>query len=242
MIRNRSIKFILLTLLISVSLFSSKAQTTLPDLQATTQKGINVLSWMCQYDGIKSIAVQRSNDSIYNFTTIGYVKETKKGTQGYVDGHPLPGNNFYRLYIAFNSDLTWYSNRIKIHIDSSQLMQKAVLPPNDSLQKMLGTIITNDGSSINTSAITSYTYTRSQYVFTNPFTGHINIELPDDMDAKDVYSLKFFNQQNAKVFEVPKVSEQSVILDKRNFQRKGLYKFELLKNSKLIESGFVTIY
>lgn len=241
MIRNRSIRFLLLVLFASLTAFLSKAQTTLPDIQATTQKGINVLSWICQYDGIKSIAVQRSSDSIYNFATIGYVKDLKKGTQGYVDGHPLPGNNFYRLYIAFNSDLTWYSNRIKVHIDSAQLMQKAVLPPNDSLQKML-TEMAGGGETINTSNITSYTYIRSQYVFTNPFTGHINIELPDDLNAKDVYALKFFNQQNVKIFEVPKVVEQSVILDKRNFQKKGLYKFELFKNSKIIETGYVTIY
>lgn len=242
MICRRSISyFLFLPLLLAFSIFST-AQTALPDLQATSQKGINVLSWLCQYEGIKSIAVQRSHDSIYNYTTIGYVKDTKKGVQGYVDGHPLPGNNFYRLYIAFNSDLTWYSNRIKIYIDSSQLMQKAVLPPNDSLQKMLNTSLTDGENSINTSAITSYTYTRSQYIFTNPFTGHINIELPDDMNPKDVYSIKFFNQENVQIFEVPKVSEQSVILDKRNFQRKGLYKFELLKNAKLLESGFVTIY
>lgn len=242
MIRNCFVRLILLIFVFSVSFFSGKAQAVLPDIQSQTQKGINILSWVCQYEGIKSIAVQRSADSIYNFATIGYVKNLKKGVQGYVDGHPLPGKNFYRLYIAFNSDLTWYSNRIKVYIDSSQLMEKSVLPPNDSLQKMLGSMVSEGGTSINTSAITTYTYTRSQYVFTNPFTGHINVELPDNTAFQDVFSLKFFNQDNAKIFEVPKVSEQSVILDKRNFQRKGLYKFELLKNSKVIESGFVTIY
>lgn len=220
----------------------SFAQATLPDMQILTQKGVNILSWVCQYDGIKSIAVQRSSDSVFNFATIGYVKNTKKGTQGYIDGHPLPGNNFYRLYIAFNSDLTWYSNRVKIKIDSAQLMQKAVLPPNDSLQNMLGNIITNDGKTEDLSGVVTYSYVRSQYVFTNPFTGHINIELPDDAKVQDVFSLRFFDAKNTPVLDVPKVAEHSVILDKRNFQRKGLYKFELLKNNKVVETGYVTIY
>ena len=96
-----------------------KAQPVLPDIVGATDKGINVLSWTSQYDGIKSIAVQRSSDSVYNFATIGYVKNLKKVTQAFIDGHPVPGNNWYRLYINFNSDLTWYSNRFKIFVDSA---------------------------------------------------------------------------------------------------------------------------
>ncbi|HTN47443.1 MAG TPA: hypothetical protein VL098_13925 [Flavipsychrobacter sp.] len=239
MIRSVAISVIVL-ILVSWSV-TTRAQAVLPDLQIDTQKGINVLSWLAQFDGIKSIAVQRSSDSIYNFTTIGYVKNVKKGAQGYVDAHPLPGKNFYRLYIAFNSDLTWYSNRIKIVIDSTQLLQKTVLPPNDSLQKMV-TAILEEGGVPDASTISTYSYTRSQYVFTNPFTGHINIELPEEISSQDVYSLRFFDSRNVRVFDVPKVSEQSVILDKRNFQRKGMYKFEMKKNNKVIETGFVTIY
>lgn len=212
----------------------------LPDVQALTQKGVNILSWMNQYDGIKSIAVQRSNDSVYNFATIGYVKNLKKGLEGFIDGHPSPGTNWYRLYIVFSSDLTWYSNRTKLFVDSAMLMQQRVLPPNDSLQKMVNTLSLSAAPDAN--EISAYTYIRSQYVFTNPFTGHVNIELPDSTDKKSIYSLVFFDQKNKQVLEVPKISEHSVILDKRNFQRKGLYKFELKKDKTLLESGYITIY
>ena len=107
----------------------------LPDMIGATDKGINVLSWNCQYDGLKFIAVQRSADSVFNYVTIGYVKNTKQGPQAYIDGHPLPGDNWYRLNIGFSSDLTWNSNRLKIHIDSATLLAKGVVPPNDSLQR-----------------------------------------------------------------------------------------------------------
>lgn len=219
----------------------SKAQVTLPDIQVVTQNGANIISWMCQYDGIKSISVQRSHDSVYNFSTIGFVQNIKKGPQAFIDGHPLPGNNYYRLYIAFSSDLTWYSNRIKVVLDSAQLLQKTVLPPNDSLQKMVGKITTSNGTT-DVSSLSTYSYVRSQYVFTNPFTGHINIELPEDKNPHDVFSIRFFNADNARIFDVPKIPEASVVLDKRNFQKKGVYKFELLKNNKIIERGYVTIY
>ena len=202
----------------------SLCQPPLPDLQAVSSKGVNVISWLSTFDGIKSIAVQRSNDSVYNYSTIGYVKDLKKGVQAFIDGHPNPGVNWYRLYIVFSSDLTWFSNRAKLVVDSADIMSKRVLPPNDSLQKMVTTI-------------------RSQYVFTNPFTGHVNVELPDTADRKNVYSLTFFDQKDNQVLEVPKVAEQSIIIDKRNFQRKGIYKFELRKdNVTLIEKGYITIY
>ncbi len=237
MIRSLSLSLYIVFLLFFTG--SAVAQPMLPDMQAVTQKGLNILSWVNQYDGIKSIAVQRSSDSIYNFTTIGYVKNLKKGPQAFVDGHPNPGKNFYRLYIAFSSDLTWYSNRIKLLVDSSQLMQQGVLPPNDSLQKM----ISATSSSIpDASELSAYTYIRSQYVFTNPFTGHINVELPEGAEKKTNFSLRFFDQKSRQVLDIPKVSENSVIIDKRNFQRKGIYKFELRKESDVLETGYITVY
>ena len=234
-------KHIALAIVALMMIGTTKAQSTLPDIEIFSQKGVNVINWICPYDGIKSIAVQRSNDSIYNFTTIGYVKNTAKGAQAFVDGHPTPGKNYYRLYIAFSSDLTWYSNRVRIFVDSAQLMQQAVMPPNDSLQRMVNTLSLGNNPS-NVSSIPEYNYVRSQYVFTNPFTGHINIELPDTYDKQAIYSLVFYNDKNRKVLEIDKMSESSLVLDKHNFQRKGIYKFELTKNRTLLEKGFVTIY
>ena len=218
----------------------AQAQPSLPDIQALNQNGMNILSWTSPYDGIKSIAVQRSSDSTYNFTTIGYVKNLKKGIQAFIDGHPNPGVNWYRLYIVFSSDLTWLSNRAMMYVDSAQLVVKAVLPPNDSLQKMATKLVLNDMSDV--SEISEYTYIRSQYVFTNPFTGHINVELPENANRKSNFAIRFFDQKNRQILEVPKVSEPFVIIDKRNFQRKGIYKFELTRDRELLETGYITVY
>jgi hypothetical protein len=228
-----------------------KAQPLLPDIAGTTERGVNIISWSCQYDGIKSIAVQRSRDSAYNYVTTGYVKNLKKGVQAFIDGHPAPGNNWYRLYIVFNSDLTWYSNRINLRVDSMQLMkQDVVLPPNDSLQKIITTNgndsmqkivrkiaikITSDESEIN-----PLTYIKSQYIFTNPLTGHVNMELPEVKEHK--YSVKFFNQKDQLILEVPRVAESPVIIDKRNFQNKGFYKFILKRDNSQFETGYISIY
>jgi hypothetical protein len=242
MIRNSFLTLYLSCFLTVFCSVAAYAQPVLPDVMAVSQNGVNVLSWTNQYDGIKSIAVQRSSDSVYNFATIGYVKNLKKGAQAFIDGHPNPGNNWYRLYIVFSSDLTWFSNRARLFVDSAQLMKKGVLPPNDSLQKMVNTLSLSNGTVPDPSEINAYTYIRSQYVFTNPFTGHVNVELPDSTDKKSTFSLVFFDGKNKQVLEVPKISEHNVIIDKRNFQRKGIYKFEMRRNRDLLETGYITIY
>jgi hypothetical protein len=222
----------------------------LPDLGAGTSNAINFLSWTCQYDGIKSIGVQRSNDSIYNFTTIGYVANTKQGVQAYIDGHPMPGKNFYRLYIIFSSDLTWYSNRIRVDVSEDELLaQKLVLPPNDSLQKYInskdtGTPLKEIMAKVNLSATSAdqsaFTYAKSQYIYTNPLTGHVNIEVQDVLRNK--YNVRFYDYTNKEVLEIPKVMASPAIIDKRNFQKKGIFKFVLKKNNALVETGYITIY
>ena len=241
-----------LCIICTVTVLNLSAQPLLPDITGTTEKGVNIISWNCQYDGIKSIAVQRSGDSSYNYITAGYVKGLKKGVQAFIDGHPAPGNNWYKLYIVFNSDLTWYSNRINLKVDSAQLMkQQVVLPPNDSLQKIISTNngsdslqrivnkisikITSDESEIN-----PLTYIKSQYIFTNPLTGHVNMELPESKEHK--YSVRFYNQKDKMILEVPRISASPVIIDKRNFQQKGLYKFILKRDNSQFEMGYISIY
>lgn len=231
----------------------SQAQVPLlPDLSAGSEKAINFLSWNCQYEGVKSIAVQRSNDSVYNYVTVGYVKNIRPGVQAYIDGHPQPGKNFYRLYIVFDSDLTWYSNRVRVNVSEDELLsQGMVLPPNDSLQKFINSKDSNNPlkdiiGKVSLSATSadadqnSFSYIKSQYIYTNPLTGHVNIELPEVL--KNKYNVKFYDGNNKEILEVPRVMASPAIIDKRNFQRKGIFKFVLKRNNTQLETGYITIY
>lgn len=265
---------ILILLVLAAATERTIAQPILPELTGATDKGINVISWTCQYDGLKSISVQRSSDSVFNYVTVGYVKNLKKGPQAFIDGHPAPGDNWYRLYIVFNSDLTWYSNRFKLSVDSAAIIAKGVLPPNDSLQKLAsrvrmdsmvvkrGNIVVRNENGIEPYTVDSlmadvpklllsvsipepeeidaYSYIKSQYVFTNPFTGHVNLEIPDVKQHH--YSVRFLNSDNKEVLDIQRVTEPKIIIDKRNFQKTGLYKFELRKDRDKLESGYITIY
>ena len=119
--------------------YASLAQPTLPDLTGNGEKGLVLLSWICQYDGVKSIAVLRSADSSFNYSTVGYVKKLYKGVQAFADGHPMPGRNYYRLSIVFNSGLTWNSNHYGVYVDSAVLRNARLMPSNEALQKLIVT-------------------------------------------------------------------------------------------------------
>lgn len=225
-----------LALLFSINIVSF-AQPELPAISAVTEGGISVLSWTNPYEsGLKSISVQRSADSNYNFATIGYVTNLKKGVQSFVDAHPMVGKNWYRVVIVFSSEMEWRSNLGKVIVDSSAIANRKPLPPSDSLQKL----ISQSGNAAAINSVATVSYPKSQYVFTNPFTGNVNIEIQDAL--KDSYYLIFYDQNDKEVLKIPRINDKIVILDKRNFQTTGLFKFKLFKNKTEFDKGYVTIY
>ncbi|MFT4061813.1 MAG: hypothetical protein QM642_05580 [Edaphocola sp.] len=213
------------------------AQPQLPDIAVVTQGGLNVISWNNPYEnGLKSIAIQRSADSNYNFSTVGYVTSAKKGVQSFVDAHPLVGKNWYRVILTFTSDMEWKSNLGMVTVDSAAIANRKPLPPSDSLQKLIAA--GNNTAAIN--SLNTVSYPKSQYVFANPFTGNVNIEIGDVFEH--TYQLVFYDQNDKQVLKVPRINDKVVILDKRNFQNTGLFKFKLLKDQQEFDKGYVTIY
>lgn len=133
---RRSVLLLLCLVTISCAVH---AQPTLPEIIGDEENGLVLLSWTCQYDGVKSIAVLRSADSSFNYSTIGYVKKLYKGVQAFADGHPMPGKNYYKLSIVFNSGLTWGSLHYGVYVDSIAVRKGRALPSNEALQKMIVT-------------------------------------------------------------------------------------------------------
>lgn len=94
---------------------STWAQPMLPSVRSDVHNGVVQLSWISQYDGIKSIGVKRSTDSIGNYKTIGELRSPQKGVQQFVDNNPDSGCNYYKLNITFRSGLNWTSNICSVH-------------------------------------------------------------------------------------------------------------------------------
>jgi hypothetical protein len=72
----------------------------------------------------------------------------------------------------------------------------------------------------------------SKFIYTER-DGNITINLPNA--GLHHYSVKFFDEKSAPLFDITEVKEQSLLIDKVNFLRSGWYKFELYEDGKLKE-------
>jgi hypothetical protein len=91
--------------LILVSIFNlpyAKAQDTLPGFTASLKSNGKVLiSWRNGYPSVNQISIQRSNDSLRNFTTLLTVPDPQIPENGFVDSKPGITKMYYRIFILF---------------------------------------------------------------------------------------------------------------------------------------------
>ncbi len=211
----------LLTLGIQVTGWS---QDTLPHIGVVESGGANRLSWIAPYKGIRTIGVQRSADSLYNYSTIGYVHDPSLKENGFEDRKFQMGRNYYRLYIELSGGKLVYSKPALI-MDSPMV---TVTLPQPGRPVMLpaapGEI---PKAPVKKKVIP---YAPSLYVYTNQ-EGNVNISI--SRSQGDHYSLKFFDTSGVNIFTVPAITQNFLILDKSNFLHSGWFNFELYDNDKL---------
>ncbi|MCF8294292.1 MAG: hypothetical protein K9I70_10815 [Chitinophagaceae bacterium] len=324
---------------------TSALPAPLPAIMVSTEQAENNLTWYCQYEGVKSISVQRSADSVRNFTTIGLINAPKKGNGTYRDLHPTVGKNYYRLSIAFGGDLEWFSNTYKIILDSATIakvqQEKAaaalaiiesmkaaeaaaqaaaeqqaaseralnalkeearVAKLNEAAEKKAAQLEKEKAAAATAALIKAakkvdniaqektealaemkaksnvdklekekatptaeskldkkvakkeksnlliepvvapppFTFVPSTKIYTNSNTGHVTIKLEDAWNRR--YSIRFYDPSKNEVLRISRVSKPSLVLDKNNFNSRGIYSFQLFDGSAIIDTGFVTIY
>lgn len=228
-------------LLFSINVSKAQPAPTLPEIEAITKNGINLLRWVNPYtNGVQSVSIQRSSDSVADFGTIGLFEDVKNPNQAFIDSRPQLGKNWYHVVVLFTSGASWVSNNVLLKLDSSQIASRKPLPLNDSLQKIVAKLPTIAPEKVVEDVNQQAAYPKSKYVYTDQFNGNIDISLPD-ADAND-YKLSFYNQSGQEVLTIPRINDTAVILDKRNFQTTGLFHFKLLKNKEKFAEGTVTIY
>lgn len=241
---NRFKKTIFFIIFICISSIGF-AQPQLPAISIQTKNGINILTWVNPYtSNVASVTVQRSADSNYNFSTIGVVKDISSAVQTYADLRPLAGANWYKVVVTFKSDIDWKSNVYKVVVDSADIAKRGAILSTDSIQTIVNKVVEESGKvdfeKINSNLKTA-TYPTSQLIYTNPFTGNISIELPEV--RKHNYSVVFMDLNGKEIMKIPRVREVEIILDKRNFQNSGTYRFVIYdNNTEEVEKGYITIY
>jgi hypothetical protein len=196
-------------LLISIQKISF-AQDTLPKV-TVTQLGKKVLvSWVNPFSFATTINLQRSPDSLKNFKTIASVLNVAAPVNGLADTKEFIPSQYYRLFISFEG--------------GNYIFTESHRPGPDTLNNL--PVIQEVQQSVKTWFIPS------RHVYTGA-DNNVIIWLPDQDKKK--YSIKFFEEDGTFLFELKKIPESYLTLDKVNFMHSGLFNFELYDNRIIIE-------
>jgi len=232
------------------------AQQVLPGITVKDFNGKIVVSWQNAYNvPVTNISIQRSYDSTKNFSTIGSVLNPQNLENGFADDNPPYKKMYYRVFISFEGGSYLFSATARPVKDPPPPKKEIVKIPNDTIvDKPTDTIatvtnpVTNPVTNIprfpwEVSTITdSIAKLPRKEVITYPsqriFTGRENnlvIHLHDAAIKK--YSVKFYDEMDSLLFELTKLKEEYLIVEKVNFVHSGWFHFELFENGKLIEKN-----
>lgn len=202
----------LITILIFIFIFQniSFAQDTLPNISVTQISNKVLISWTNPFGTLTTINIQRSFDSLKNFTTIGSVLNVKAKSNGFVDTKEFRPSQYYRVFISFEGGTYLFSKSHRPGIDTLK-----TLPETTEIQQPVKTW-----------------FAPSKMVYTGK-DNNVIIALPDAQNKK--YSIKFFEEDGSLIFELKKITESWLTLDKVNFLHAGLFNFEIYSNDVLTE-------
>ena len=201
----------------------------LPFIQVKNLNNKIVVSWINNYDKpITALNIQRSYDSLQNFTTIGSVLSPQSRENGFADVNFPYNKMYYRVFVSFEGGsyiITSPARPIKeiYSIDNaSTTTEKYTFPPSN-----------NDSGIVFPPTKPGITYPSST-IFTAK-DNNIVIHLEEAATKK--YTVKFFDETEKFLFELTKLKEEYLIIEKVNFVRTGWFRFELFENGLLIENN-----
>jgi hypothetical protein len=212
-----------------VFIVSSKVraqQKPLPSVEVISIGEKVILNWKNYYiKPIVALNIQRSFDSLKNFKTIGSVLSPNSKENGYADNNAPYNKMYYRVFVAFEGGTYAYSKTMRPIKDTSARLEK----PETAFPWLQ--VKDNDSSLILPGGKPKITYP-SQNVYTLK-DNNVIIHLQNTEIKK--YSIKFYNDVNTFLFEIRRVKEDNLIIEKVNFGKTGTYFFELFLDGELIE-------
>lgn len=223
-------KFCAITLLFIAVVFSSKAQQILPGISVMNMNGNIIVSWKNEYKvPLANINIQRSYDSLRNYTTIGSVLNPQNRENGYSDATPPYNKMYYRLFIAFDGGKYLITTPVRPTKDTgayaaTQVKHPWQVDPNTD-PNLIVPPSNNQNENVNSS---------SKWVYT-ALDNNVVLHLPDASVRK--YSVVFSNDKGRKLFELQDLHDEFLIIEKVNFVKSGWYSFALFDGGKLIETN-----
>ncbi len=279
----RSIFYLLVFVLTAAKV---SAQEILPSITVKNFSGKIIISWRNQYPlEIKTLNIQRSFDSLKNFSTIGSVLTPQNAENGFVDQAPPYNKMYYRLFISFEGGdyiFTEAARPVKdIPLPQPLFTQETVVDPfkkADMTRQPLKeskkdpvAIVEKKADPEEKEKITPASKKgkkgKETTVKKNKAKKEVapQIEEAEDPSAKDdaigypsrriyiardnnlvitlknadnrKYTVRFFDEGNKFLFELNRIKENFLIVEKVNFLHSGWFYFELFENGKLIEKN-----
>ncbi|MES2431837.1 MAG: hypothetical protein V4556_12965 [Bacteroidota bacterium] len=206
-------RLILFLFFIVISGFANQAlgQDTLPRLSVKKVSTKVIISWKNNYGAnIKTINIQRSYDSTKMFTTIGSVLNPMNRDNGFVDTKPPYDKMYYRVFIAFEGGDYLFTRSYMPTVDTSTSIANL---PDAIFSQPTG-------------------FVASKYIYTGK-DNNVIINLPNALTKK--YSAKFYDLNNKFLFELKKIPQPYITLEKVNFKHAGWFNFQLFEDDQLIE-------
>ncbi len=215
---------------------NTNAQKILPGITVKNAGGKIIVSWQNAFTTpISNIHIQRSYDSSKGYSTIGSVLNPQNKENGYTDLNPPYSKMYYRVSISFQGGAYMISlpERPVKDIPLSDATKDNMNEPETRYpwQSEPGKdpVVLN----VPPKKENEITYP-SERIYTAK-DNNIVIHLQDAATKK--YSAKFFTESDSLLFELTKLNEEYLILEKVNFIRTGWFHFEIYESGKLVEKN-----
>ena len=224
-------KFIYLSCFFCCFSYLATGQKTLPGITVTNISGKIVVSWKNAYTlPLATLSIQRSYDSLKNYTTIGSVLNPQNLENGYADANPPYNKMYYRLFIAFEGGSYIISEPVRPSKDTAASESVGVRYP-WQLDPTADPKIQQPPPPASVATGPAYP---SRWVYTAK-DQNVVIHLTDATSKN--YTAVFFDELENQLFELTNLKEEYLIIEKVNFVKAGWYTFKLYESGKLVESN-----
>ncbi len=258
-------------LLVLATVFSQSrlfAQAVLPDFTLKNINGQISVLWLNSYpQHVNGISVQRSYDSINNFTSIASVFNPQNTVNGFTDVNPPYNKMYYRLFIGFDTGIyiLTESKRPELNntVDYSELIleinalyEKNIVLQEEKIRKQKEAALILAAKKAKTApkisktvkpAAKKTTVTVVEQDIIDEVITYPSKRIYTDKDNNIVmklpnvkankFTVKFFTEDYKPLFTLNNLTDNYFIIEKVNFKHAGWYVFEIYKNDLLFEEN-----
>jgi hypothetical protein len=220
-------QFFIFLIFISASIYAFAQQKPLPVIMVKNINNKIIVSWVNDYTKpITTLNIQRSYDSLRNYKTAGSVLSPQSRENGYADVNAPYNKMYYRVFVSFEGGTYAYSNIMRPIKDTTKYNNTE-----DKFPWMK--VADRDSGFIEPPSKPTITYP-SSLIFTSK-DNNIVIHLSETATRK--YSVKFFDETEKFLFEIKRIKEDYLIIEKVNFVHTGWFNFEIYEDGELLEKN-----